>query len=46
MNCFRCGREITGLIALVKQLEGMILCPECFRKAKKELGYDENDDML
>ena len=39
MKCFRCGREITGLIALVKQLEGMILCPECFRKAKEELGY-------
>jgi NMD protein affecting ribosome stability and mRNA decay len=45
MNCFRCGREITGLIALVKQLEGMMLCPECFRKAKKELRYEDESDM-
>ena len=43
MNCNRCGREITGLIALVKQLEGMILCPECFEKAKIELEVDKNE---
>jgi NMD protein affecting ribosome stability and mRNA decay len=44
MKCFRCGREITGLIALVKRLEGMILCPGCFRKAKKELGYEDEEN--
>jgi len=44
MNCARCGKEIKSLIGTVKQLEGFILCPDCFEKAKKELEVDEDEN--
>ena len=43
MNCDRCGKKIA-----IPQwmLEIFLFCEDCYKKAKKELGYDKNDDML
>jgi len=40
VNCDRCGKKVA-----IPQwmLEIFLFCEDCYTKAKKELGYDENE---
>lgn len=44
MNCDRCGKKFE-LTDWKYPLEKFTLCNYCYKKARKELGYDEDDDM-